>query len=317
MAKVTLDTITDAQLDQQMTTGRIVRTATVEDLDGLSASDSEMMFNARAEIISALGGQAEGSATYPGHSEYVLQRIFIRGFMSNGIVAQLFYQAGGGGVQPSTFILRYSSVATQYEGTIIPGMRKPIRVGWTGTGTPTGPAPVVQPDNVPMRFFRPALALSVSGLIYGTANVGVQQSTPLPGLSDAGLFSTGSDTVMADAVASVNDSNWPVGLSGITSRAAGFWLILRYETVVSRYSGFFSYEATAISRVFEDWSETGILRSRMTGRFVEIDQTTQDHLNSPGYSYGYIFPPDETDQVWGAVRIGGNPTTNFTTVFGF
>lgn len=283
---VTFATIDGSLLESQVLTGRVVIGAVVENIDASGASDYEVMFRAQAAIAAA-------QPTLPGHSNYFLNRIIVRGFMTNGCVCQVEYTTFQA-VQPSTYLLRYTSYITAVATNLIPGTRTPIRVGWTAPPIVGKPSPTIRPDNVTMRFMLPTLGLSVSALVYG-------QPT----------------NNHADTVAYVNDTLWPQGVTGITARKPGYWMLAKYETAWSKYKGYFSYEAVAISRVYADWSETGILRSKITGRFAKVDDSVITAMNALDYAYGYIYPANQSNTVLGVVRIGGNPVASMSAVFGF
>jgi len=146
-----------------------------------------------------------------------------------------------------------------------------------------------------MRLMMPTLAVSISGLIYGNPPTGYQEG-----------------------VAYVNDNIWPQSIASLVRpKLAGYWMLQRYETAFSKFKGYYTYDALAGSRVFTDWSETGVLVNRQTGRHVQVSDADVAAMNGLPYSYGYIYPNGGDLESAGIVRIGGNPTISFPTIFGF
>jgi len=71
-----------------------------------------------------------------------------------------------------------------------------------------------------------------------------------------------------------------------------------------------------------DWSETGILRNTITGKYVEVSKSVIDALTALPYQQSIIGgATNATTGVVegqnGIVRVGAYGMTSFTTLFGF
>lgn len=272
---------------------RKIRVGVAEGLT-VDEADPESLFNARTAVMNALP-----SLKYPNHNELQLTQIILRGRSSNSASVQLVYESFQG-VQPSVYIIRYLSYATQRQTNLIPGTRQPIRISYQhadavqgADGNAKTTITKIPEDYLTMVFNMPSVALEISGVQYGTP-----------------------DNSKSDGVCHVNDQTWPLNVNGITARKVGYWMLNKYETAVSRYAGYFSFSMQAGSRVIEDWSETGILRSSLTGKYAKVEDSVVTAMNNRDYSHGYIYPQNATEAQNGIVRIGGNPTTNFKSLFG-
>jgi hypothetical protein len=138
-------------------------------------------------------------------------------------------------------------------------------------------------DRITYTIQQPMRAIGISALVYGepTSGIGTQQY--------------------------VNHASWP---SGHAPMARGFWRLDRYQTDYARYSGYYTLDAQASSKVVEDWSETGTLRDSQTGRYVKYSPAELTTLLSTPYAYGIV-------QGNGIQRVGFYPVINFATIFGF
>lgn len=176
----------------------------------------------------------------------------------------------------TAYVIRNSSYVTNVPGNMLPGTRTPIRIGYTDVDGKKWPE-----DNLTIPILRAFRQISISAVIAGDPPTGLQ-----------------------DAIGYANSDTWQ-------GKAKGYWLMVRADTDVSKWTGYSSYTASALTRGFEDWSETGVLRNSMTGKYAKVATADLATLLSPAYSQGII------SSVAGAIRVGPFPTTSFTTVFGF
>jgi hypothetical protein len=107
-----------------------------------------------------------------------------------------------------------------------------------------------------------------------------------------------------DYIGTVNDDDWPVNVEGMTSKPTGYWLMNKFDTMTSKYQGYFTVDAAALTRTNEDWSEYGILRSRDTGRYAMVtDPDTPYETSSFATLFGFGVKPD--GQAPTGVGLGG------------
>lgn len=294
MSQITFPVLDNSQLEQQGASTSITAGLVMENIDTVSSNDSALLVRARDEFASQY-------PSFPGYDTYKLTRLVLKPFNTNTLVGIAVYETGHFD-QVSSFIIRFTGFTTRQETNLVPGSRVPISVGWEGgtetifdkDGNPSSFTPKVADDLVTMGFMMPVLTVSISGLVYGTPDTGYQ-----------------------DGVAYVNNAIWPTGLTNlIKPKDVGYWMIQKYETAIAKYKGYYTYEALASSRVFADWSETGVMVNRQTGRHVKVSDATIAAANALPYAYGIIYPTDPTNKP-GFVRVGGNPVLSFPSIFGF
>jgi hypothetical protein len=125
-----------------------------------------------------------------------------------------------------------------------------------------------------------------------------------------------------DYIGTVNDDDWPASVVGMTSKPTGYWLINKFETMTSKFQGYYTVEAAALTRTNEDWSEYGILRSRVSGKYAMVTDTEHtppswdyaaDAAAVSPYSYGIMYREPNK----GILRVGPYPTSSFASLFGF
>jgi len=291
---ITLVTLPDSQIKQQGLYTEITAGVVIENIDTTGSNDTETLVRARDAVYASY-------PFFPGHPELRLFNILLKGFNTNSMTGVMVFQSSQFDVVSAAFV-RFTGYSQTQETNLVPGLRIPIKVGWVGEpktitlegGNQIGIRPEVAPDLVTMRFSLPALCVSISGLMYG--------SPP---------------TQFQEGVAYLNNAAWPSSVPTIIkSKPKAYWKIDKYETAFSKYRGYYTYEAVATSRVFADWSETGVLVNRQSGRYVKVSQANIDAMNAKEYKHGIIYPDTEGIDP-GIVRVGGNPLIDFPSVFGF
>lgn len=281
---VTLDTVEGAALEMGAQS-RFARGGFVDGIDvSVSGNKSEALWLA-GEAISAAAAAAPLEASRAGAP---LSRIFLEPVSDTSAKARIIYESLTGGGPPSTYMIRDSSYMRSLTTNRMPGTHEPIVCTWEGLAYGSG-MPVVNKisDRVEFTIMAPIRTIVVSALIYGRPT------------------EDGEDKVFH-----VNHALWPTGDAALNPHAVGFWRVDKYETNFAKYSGYYTLEAQATTKIVEDWSETGTLRNAQTGRYVKVDPDDLTALLSPAYSYGITSGN-------GIVRVGFYPTTNYVSIFGF
>lgn len=315
-----LDTVRNAQLEVLPDTRRLIRTGYAKNLDLTDVPDAEALLKVM-DIAEMPTMRSALSASYP---NLVLERVRVYTVSEEGkrrARLELEYIEDPGEFTPTSFIIRRSTRVTQVTSPFIPGTKTPIVIGFSSGSNDTEGNPITQllSDIVPMTFFRPARAVSVTALRYGHPT------------GDA-----------EDHVGKVNDNPWPQGdvelrssfttaslaAAGAPSSATsqlpkGYWMLSAYESQYDQNRGMSLVTAEAISRIFEDWSEIATLRNQTTGRYPFGQMSVADRtaimssVTAAAYSHGVIYPTGEPSTYKGIARIGPAPTVNFHNLFGF
>lgn len=300
---ITLVTLPNSEIRKDGLAYQMTAGVVVENIESSSGNDQGLLFRVIQQLES-------DHPFFPGQSDFKLFSVVLKGFNTNSATGVAIFQTTKFDAV-SSYIIRFSGFASATETNLIPGLRIPIKVGWKGkaVSVPAPPepggdpatssktvTPTVAPDLVNMRFFLPVLAVSVSGLVYGNPPTGYQEG-----------------------VAYVSDGPWPSSSIAalIRPKPRGYWMLQKYETAISKFKGYYTYDALAGTRVFADWSETGVLVNRQTGRHVEVSDEAVAAMNALPYDYGYIYPTGADQEKVGIVRIGGNPILSFSDIFGF
>lgn len=302
---LTLDTIAGAVLDIMATSGTIIRTGTVTEVD--AATDSEMIFQA----LSASGMPLLAIDTYPGRPQFTFIRLQVRGFSNNGLVVALTYSTPTGLI-PTAFIVRDRSYMSSGLYTRLPGMGPGVETfkitfpGRGGSGSYDYLPPIM--DTIAMNILRPMRAISMTSISVGTP-------------PNAGRDQHGT----------VNDAIWPTPPPvplGLTSGASiytspplvgaplprGYWLLHQFESEFTRQVNYYQTNIEAITRKTEDWSEIGQLRNSATGKWVETPGTNTALRTLLGNTYAYGVQRSNTEAL---LRVCPFLTSSFPTVFGF
>lgn len=289
---VTLDVFEGAEVSTEATgtntaaQKRFVRPAIVEgiDLTVVGSDLSEALFIAMTEV----SNKAAANPLSGSHADMYLRKIFLRAISDQTARAELVYetlQIGGG--PPSTYVLTDGAFLTTFQTNRMPGTHKPFSTHYEDLDGENR-VPEDGSDRVTMSLLRPMRKLNVSALIYGRPQTGGQ-----------------------DAIGSVNDAVWPT--SGDSSpKPVGYWLLTDYTTAWTRYGGYMQLSATALTKVREDWSETGILLNKLTGKYVDVDDTVIDALLAKPYTNTVDSPFGD-----GIIRVGIYPLVSFSTIMGF
>jgi hypothetical protein len=291
---ITFVTLPDSQL--QLDNLELVMTAgvVVEGIDA-SAAPNSVLLSVYDQIINQY-------PNFPGNPSLHLKSMLLRGNNTNTVTGTVTYRTGTPEVS-SAAIIRFTGFITGQETNLVPGLRIPIRVGWEGNtvstfdkdGATVTFTPKVADDLVAMRFFLPVMSVGISGLVFGAPSNAFQEG-----------------------VAYVNDAQWPTGTGNIVKpKPLGYWMLQKYDLSIAKYKGYYTYEAVVGSRVFADWSETGVLTNRQTGRHVEVDDAAVTAMNGKPYSWGIIYPTTAAERKKGIIRVGGNPLISFPGIMGF
>lgn len=272
--EVKFDTIQDSEIDLQLAnTSRFVRGAVVTGIAVTVADDQEALF----KIITALGVTL-GQPLSATRTNYTLQRIVARGFTGDGGRVQLVYETPNtGGLPPSAWLTRYRGYITQASTKQL--LWNPATLLTVPQITISGR--VIPADTPSQNIFVPMRAISLSALIYGA----------LP-------------NNLVDYTAFVNSDTWQ-GLP------RGYWLMAEYGADVSRYAGYYTANATAISRRLKDWSEWSMLVDKHTG---DVAAAPADVATLASYVYN---PGLDAGAGGGVIRAQHYPMTSFFSIFGF
>lgn len=300
MATLILDTIQDAMFEQQGTIKRFVRTGIAHDLD--TTNQFATLYN-----VLAIPGCPKWGDTDTVSRDTQLTKIQVRPLSGDTAQCLFIYESFQGAGPASAYIVTSRSYPRTVETTYILADGLPMTCR---AATPPPPDEAqffdenwyVQ-DLVPMRVFAPMRGLQVSQLIYGSPK------TQLPFNGKASPISLGQSIDKGSKICHVN-SDWWQGLD------TGYWMLSEFFSSESKYQGYYQTEATAITKVLEDWGETGILRSSITGKYATVDKTKVAEVLRKKYRPGYIFPTDPKDES-GFIRVGHYPLANFKSLFGF
>lgn len=311
--------IIGASLDLTLDAVRYVRAWKVNGIDLTDLPDPIALL----KVIDALEleGITIGMELSPAYSQLILSRIRLLPVVERrgkDVWVDLEFFTQPENLTPTTYIVRNSTRATVQQSYRIPGTNEMIRARFDaisgGVVQGGGSLDFVQPDVILGSFYRPAKSLGITALQVG--------------------HPTGETD---EHVGDVNDDDWPVSTAtfpdpfGATGTAympaipkpKGYWMIGEYETTYERARGMTLVTAQAMTRIHEDWSEVFTLRNHLTGKrpfggFTELQQATVlDGMLSEDYSHGIIWPTAGPDEGLGIVRVGGQPMTNFQTLFGF
>jgi hypothetical protein len=169
--------------------------------------------------------------------------------------------------------------------------RLPIRIGWTD---PNNPDHKVPEDFLMMVYDKPYRSIGLTGLVYGSVN-----PTPTIGQLD---FSP-PPRAQREAIGCVNSTDF-------YGYPRGFWRVDEYETDSRTNQSYYTVTGELTTRKTQDWSEQGILRNQMTGRYVPVKQDDIDILMNQPYPYGMISLPDK-----GLVRVGQYEPIDLSQIF--
>lgn len=271
-ADIILDTVENTTLESGRDFTRLLRTGIIRNIPSVGTSDAGAIFAAAQAV-----GLPEINDAHPVVPELKLTRRVIKPWSARVAKLYLYYDnlTAYAGIPVGSWVIRDQTMMVEYETDLVPGTRVPIRTGaytLPGGGKLSG-------ENVKMKFLRPMRQISQSKLYLG--------STP-------------PESVLIGCVNSNVYRGYP----------PGFWLCTSRSSDVTRYSGSYVINSTITSRVSEDWSETGILFSRMTQKKVSIPPADITSMLALSYSYGIIYEDK------GMVRVGPYEAKNFTTELG-
>jgi hypothetical protein len=291
-AELMLDRVIGTDIDVRGNFARYTRGGYAKGLPVVAGNEHEMLWS-----IMSIPNCPRAGDTLPGHPALYFanfQATPLGGSHEGGQARCRFVyetpQSLATGVTPTSYVITSGVHSVGYQTDLIPGTRVPIRTGdFVSTDFPDARVPA---DNVLMNITRAHRVLRVSALRLGDP-----------------------DDDKGDLVDHVNDGQW-------RGKGIGFWKLSGYETSVSKYGGYYQLAMEAESRVFEDWSETGLLEDRLSGKKVPVTEPDIAIMMGLPYAYGVIFPRKpkatfEADHEAGLVRAGPYPLTNFNAIFGF
>lgn len=275
--EIILDTVENSSAEMFGSTGRHVRGGMAVGLD-TSGSPADLMWS-----VLSLPGMPTAGQAHPTQPALRFNRVLMQGASGNAVKFQLVYETFNPFGPASAYFITDDTYVSNYTTNMLPITRQPIRCSSVGVDGGLD----IREDFVPMSFYRPMRAVNVTALVYGS-----------PDGDPNGIH-----------VGEVNNATWR-GLP------VGYWLLMRYYTNFSKYHGYYQKELQAVSRVTEDWSETGILRNTQTGRFAKIAPGAIEGNLANSYNFGYI-PNEAATSTHGFVRIGPYQLGNFDILFGF
>lgn len=281
-ATVTFDTIQRGAVQQQGLATRVLRGVSVTGIpSALTLSDPDVLMAAQTAVASAAG------ANYPSRADLFFVGLSIQGITNDGVQGYAIYESFQGQA-PSSAILRNKSYVTSVRASVVPGTREPIKTRYIGNGVFAGIKQGWTPAEC--EFLVPVTSIEASGLKYGD---------PV----------TGGLAYIENYVGYVNDAAW--GPAGRGTKPKGYWMIVEYEDQVSRYSGYYTYRVSLAAKNYEDWSVYQIIKHRQTGQYVVVDDGDAAATLAADYKQGIIIG---TNEAYGLVRVGGNPTVDFTSI---
>jgi hypothetical protein len=274
-----LDTVDGSEFDIQVGSPNVSRGGLVT---GISGDPS----TAIDQVIAAAGLPLGQAGTINGQSAF-LQRVTGRAASSDTFRVQLMF-GNAGSFTPSAYVITDRSYTQAYQSNRIPGTRKRLLVPrWRQNADdpheddPSNPS--VPADLAMMTWQYPMREIIVSGLKYG--------SPP-------------DDSVYAGKIGKANAEQF-LGLP------RGYWHINSASTNDSKYSGYYSYQGSAVSKVVEDWSHVFTLYSSLVNKYVDIDPAVEQRVLGAAYKYEVI------DSGPGILRVGPFDLTSFAAIFGF
>jgi hypothetical protein len=248
-ATLNLETVDGSLLQQTGLAVRLFRGFTVEDMDATALPDPSLMLLARDMALAGAG------AVYPGTTDYHLTGVVIRGITNNGFRGQLIYETFQG-LQPSVFIVRDAAYTAERTVKYHPVTGEPFYLNYTNSSGDV----VIPQDIASVSLDWPMKALSIVATRFGRP-----------------------DPALTSSVPAVNDSPWPVE----NPLPRGFWKCSAVISTENRVQGYYTYNATAITRQTDPWCEMVILRSTIHGKHAKIDPTDFSDMFTSDYSVGY------------------------------
>jgi hypothetical protein len=273
-AELLLDTVDGSEFDVSTAATSNARGGLVTGISGDPSTAIDQVFAAAAAKGFSLGKPA----VVNGQSAF-LQRIAGRAASSDSFRVQLFFGTDGS-FAPSAYVITDRSYTQAYQSNRIPGTRERILIPkWTDDqGLNAVPA-----DMAMVTWQYPMRQIEVSGMKYG--------SPP-------------DDSQYAGKIAHANQEQF-LGLG------PGYWYVNGASTVASKYSGYYSYNASAVTKTIEDWAELFTLYSHLVNKYVDLDPELDQRVRAATYKYGVI------DKDEGLLKVGPFPLTSFAALFGF
>jgi len=305
MATLILDTLDGAKFEQLGTVKQFVRTGIAYDLDTSNA------FGTLYSVLQISNCPKWGDPDTVSRDTQ-LTRISVEPVGGGEMARCTFIYESFQGLAPSAYVITSRAYPRTLTTNRFIGTNAPLLCEYDpdGIGVPVAPAeadffePEHPKDMCLQNVFAPMRAVQVSQLIYG-------DPTPQQTFNGGGPLVAQGGGDKGDFICHVNEGAW-------RGKDTGYWMLSEYATTKSKFQGYYTTEATAITKVLEDWSETSILRHSQTGKYVNYPGMADDIARAMkrGYRRGYIYGngPDEKK---GFIRVGHYPTVSFSNLFGF
>lgn len=280
MPNLILDTVERSQVEKFGNVGgRIVRTGVVTDVD--VTNDKERLL---WECLNVPGLPAMGAA-HPSNPAFLLNRVVAEGINERSARLFLHYEPFSANAA-SALVITTGSRLTTYQTNLHPGSNKPLYVD-VSDGDNSIPA-----DLVTFNLLKAQSTASVFKLQIGTidpANAASQTAK----------------------VGHVNSNTW-------LGRAKGSWLITDYEVVNSKYAGYYTTRATAMTAgpAPQTWMTAAVLFQRQYGKYYWYEGIEDDIRSQIDGGYVYTADSNVNSRLGWAV-IGPYPLADFNAVFGF
>jgi hypothetical protein len=299
---VTLNLLDGAQVEQE---GPFRRSTHVALIEGIDTSDDWLVMHKAIELLAAHDPPIRLGEFHPSGDGTQLWRLRVIPFRDDAVRVVLTFEKPLLNWTPTAYVIRDRGYMTEWETEFLFGsQRRPLFLVHefdTVTVDPSGDKTTLKTtlrDAARHRAFRPMKVLNVSGLKYGTP-----------------------PAVIKNSLGYVNDATWQ-GLD------KGYWLMFDYQTDVAKFAGYYTYSASAITKIREDWGEPSMLTNHLTGKRIEIDpdpvkaaKLAEDFMKEP-YEYG-MKQLTVTDSASGKTlkkglaKIGDYETISFGSIFGF
>jgi hypothetical protein len=300
---VTLNLLDGAQVEQE---GPFRRSTHVALIEGIDTSDDWLVMHRAIEALAGNTPPVKVGDFHPSGDGTQLWRLRVIPFRDDAVRVVLTFEKPLLNWTPTAYVIRDRGYMTEWETEFLFGSkRQPLFLVHEYETVFTSP---IDKDKTTLRSrmtdaarhraLRPMKVLNVSGLKYGTPPAAIKNS-----------------------LGYVNDATWQ-GLD------KGYWLMMDYQTDVAKFAGYYTYSASAITKIREDWGEPSMLRDHLAGKLVQIDpdakraaQLAEDFMKQP-YEYG-MKQLTTTDSVSGTTlmkglgKIGDYETTSFSAIFGF
>lgn len=219
------------------------------------------------------------SSGYPANPAWRLSTVRIMPMSADSARFVLTYSTAEWG--QTVYLIRDASYVNTISTQLMPGpLKTPFRVSYD----PGGGVVAIPESSVSMTLMGIIRSISITYISYGSPPTGLRPY-----------------------VKYVNNDNF-LGLG------SAYWLLTKFESDLSKYSGAYQVESEITTKCDEDWSAWGTLQDSQTGLFSDVSAATADAQSRP-YSYGIIYPYDGPTKKKGLLRVGPYQQTSFNSLF--